>query len=158
MNLKVKIIAGFRKDQEYSIDADEAHKAYFLFLHPEARGIFSNGHAMIGSDIKEIVPDYNGTMGWNPTHVLDTDDWNEIRELGVERRIRNLMAIGKEVATLGNPADISTPLRQLVTTKYPQLMQKNEAKRSGGTASISQLLDKNTLRSQEAEIDQNTQR
>lgn len=143
MNLKIKIITGFRRDQEYSIDADEAHKAYFLFLHPEARGIFKNGHAMIGSDIKEIVPDYQGTMGWNPSHVLDTDDWNQLRSLGVERRIRNLLAAAKEIAAIGNPADVNTPLRELVSTKYPQLAAKNDAKRTRGTASVAQLLDKN---------------
>ena len=141
MNIKVKIITGFRRDQEYSIDGDEAHKAYFLFLHPEARGIFNNGHAMIGSDIKEIVPDYQGTMGWNPTHVLETDDWNELRALGVERRIRNILAVAKEIAALGNPADVNTPLRELVATKYPQLAQKNDTKRIGGTSSAGQLLD-----------------
>lgn len=121
MNLKVKIITGFRRDQEYSIDGNEAHKAYFLFLHPEARGIFSDGHAMVGSDIKEIVPDYQGTMGWNPTHILDNDDWNELREKGIEQKIRNLLSAAKEIAALGNPQDVNIPLRQLIAEKYQQL-------------------------------------
>lgn len=139
MKLKVKIIAGFRKDQEYSVDGDEAHKAYFLFLHPEARGIFSNGHAMIGSDIKEIVPDYQCTMGWNPTHVLGDDDYNELRQNGIEQRIRNLLSIAKEIAAKGDVQDINIPLTQLVATKYPQLAQKDQ-NRIGGTKSIKELL------------------
>ena len=42
-DLKIKIITGFRKDQYYTIDAEEAHKAYYLFLNPEERGVFNNG-------------------------------------------------------------------------------------------------------------------
>ena len=58
MNPKIKLIVGFRRDQEHSIDADEAHKAYYLFLNPEKRGVFKSGLAIVGADIKEIVPDY----------------------------------------------------------------------------------------------------
>lgn len=124
MNLKLKIIAGFRKDQEYSIEADEAHKAYFLFLHPEARGIFRNGIAMVGSDIHRIEPDYHGSMGWNTTHQLDSDDWNDIRSRGLEVKIQNLLAAGKEIASLGSPEDINIPLSELLKTKYVALTGK----------------------------------
>jgi hypothetical protein len=118
--MKIKLICGFRRDQEHSIDADEAHKAYYLFLHPESRGIFNNGLALIGSDIREIVPDYQGTMGWNHTHILDSDDWNEIRKEGVDRKINNMLSSGKEIARLMEPSDMNQTLTKLLETKYVQ--------------------------------------
>ena len=113
MQYKAKLIVGFRRDQEHTIDADEAHKAYFLFLNPEHRGVFSNGLAIKGDQIQEIVPDYNATMGWNPIHQLDTDDWSELRAKGIEKRIRDMLAYAKEVAQRGDEKVLSTPLTQL---------------------------------------------
>lgn len=100
MHCKIKIITGYRRDQEHSIDANEAHKAYYLFEHPLERGTFSSGLAIIGSEIREIVPDYQGTMGWNPTHVLDADDWNELHQKGIPARIKNISPSGR--ASLGS--------------------------------------------------------
>ena len=99
---KIKIISGFRRDQEISIDASEAHKAYYLFYNPDERACFSDGTCLIGSDVRAIKPDYNGTMGWNPTYVLGDDDWNEIRDKGVDRKMRKVLSLGKEVAWVGN--------------------------------------------------------
>lgn len=110
MTLKVKIICGFRKDQEYSVSADEAHKAYYLFLHPSERGVFNDGLAIIGSQIQEIVPDYQGTMGWNPTHMLDNDDWNELRSSGVEKKLRDVLSLAKQVSQRGIPSELNKPL------------------------------------------------
>ena len=96
--MKIKIICGYRKDQEYSIPAEEAHKAYFLFAHPNKSAIFSNGLAIKGSQIQTIKPDYVGSMGWNDTHTLDSYDMNEIRTLGVDRKLRNMMSFAKQIA------------------------------------------------------------
>ncbi len=112
--MKIKIITGFRKDQEHSIDISEAHKAYYLFLHPEVRSIFSDGLAIKGSDIQSIVPDYQATMGWNTTHVLGDDDMAEIKKLGVDRKIRDMMARAKEVAMICKPQDLNQSLEALV--------------------------------------------
>ena len=97
-NLKIKIITGFRKEQHHTIDAEEAHKAYYLFLHPDERGIFKNGVALIGADIRSIEPDYHATMGWNPPHTLDGDDWNEIRSAGVDRKLREAIQSAQQIA------------------------------------------------------------
>lgn len=113
MNLKIKLIVGFRRDQEHSIDASEAHKAYYLFLHPEQRGIFNNGLAIKGDQIQEILPDYHGTMGWYSTHVLDSDDMAEIRQKGVDTKIRDLLALGKDIAQRGDVSALNTPLTLL---------------------------------------------
>lgn len=100
MKLKVKIITGFRDDQYYIIPSEEAHKAYFLFNNPEARTVFSNGVALIGKNIQGIEPAWNETMGWNPTHRLDGDDWNEIRLQGVEKELRYELEDAKKAALM----------------------------------------------------------
>jgi len=99
-NLKIKIVTGFRDDQFMIINAEEAHKAYYLFLHPEERAIFSNGVALIGKNINEIVPAWNETMGWNPTHKLDGYDWEEIRSKGIDRKLTNILSEAKQVSYL----------------------------------------------------------
>ena len=140
MNYKVKLIVGFRRDQEHSIDANEAHKAYYLFLHPESRGVFSNGLAIKGSQIEEIVPDYSGSMGWNPTHVMDNDDWNEIRDKGVDRKLMGLISAAKDIAQLGDQKDLNTPLAELIEKKYPQLERPATERREGKPTSMKELL------------------
>jgi hypothetical protein len=96
--LKVKIITGFRADQHYTIDADEAHKAYYLFRNPEERGVFNNGVALIGKNIQGIEPDFHAMMGWNPTHFLDSNDYNELRGKGIDVEIRDTLANAKLLA------------------------------------------------------------
>ena len=102
---KIKIISGFRRDQEISIDASEAHKAYYLFFNPEKSACFNNGVCLVGADVRAIKPDYNGTMGWNPTYVLTNDDWNELRNNGVERKMKKVLSLGKEVGGWGGLLD-----------------------------------------------------
>lgn len=100
MKYYIKVITGFREDQHFTLPAEEAHKAYWLFSHPEERGIFSNGVALIGKNIQGIEPDFRATMGWNQTHELDSDDFNEMRKLGVDRKVRSFLEKGKETAYL----------------------------------------------------------
>lgn len=114
MSYKVKLIVGYRRDQEHTIDADEAHKAYYLFLNPDTRTVFSNGLAIKGDQIQEIVPDYHGSMGWNPTHQLDSDDWNEIHRLGVHRKITHMLSIASQIAQTATAEEINTPLTELI--------------------------------------------
>jgi hypothetical protein len=111
-NLKIKIITGFRQEQYLVIEAEEAHKAYYLFLHPEERGVFSNGLALVGKNIQEIQPAYNETMGWNPSHQLDDDDWNDLRSKGIDSKLRDLLAEAKQIAYLAekNPSILNKPL------------------------------------------------
>ena len=99
-NLKIKVITGFREDQYYVIDGNEAHKAYYLFMHPEERGVFKNGVAVVGKNIQGVEPAWNETMGWNPTHELDDDDWNEIHKKGIQSKIRELLKEAKRVMPL----------------------------------------------------------
>lgn len=74
--------------------------------------------------IGDIIPDYNASMGWNPTHQLGDDDWNDIRSKGVDRRLRELSQATKEKIDylieskqehlIGKNADISLPEKQKV--------------------------------------------
>lgn len=112
--MKIKLIVGFRRDQEHSIDAEEAHKAYYLFLNPEERGVFKNGLAIIGSQIQEIVPDYQGSMGWNSTHILDNDDWNEIRAKGVDSKLRDILFKAKQIGTAPEIGQLDMPMSELM--------------------------------------------
>lgn len=112
---KISIVTGFRPDQQITIDASEAHKAYYLFLHPDERGVFSNGVALIGRDIRQILPDFNTTMGWNPQHRLTEDDWALLRRRGVETRMNAILELAKEVGKRGDPAYMQ---RKLSDVRY----------------------------------------
>lgn len=114
--MKIKLILGFRKDQEHSVDIEEAHKAYYLFLNPEKRGVFSNGLAIRGDQIQEIVPDYNGTMGWNPSHILDNDDWNELRSKGIASKMVTMLAEAKKLSMKLNPNEMNIKLSSFLTS------------------------------------------
>lgn len=109
----LKVVCGFRKEQEFTINANEAHKAYYLFNNPEKRGTFDNGLAIKGSDISRIIPDYCTTMGWNTTHTLTDDDFNELRKNGVMQKLQVIMSSAKEIARIGNPEDLAKPLIEL---------------------------------------------
>ena len=100
MKYYIKVITGFRDDQVISIPMQEAHKAYYLFKHPTERGVFENGLALIGSQIQQILPDYQKTMGWNPTHKLSDDDWLELRANGVEEKMKVLLEKASDVSLL----------------------------------------------------------
>lgn len=111
---KLKIVCGFRKEQEFTINANEAHKAYYLFNNPEKRGTFNNGLAIKGSDIQRIEPDYNATMGWNHTYQLTNDDWNELHTTGVSGKLQGIMSTAKEIARFNNETLLTTPLIDLI--------------------------------------------
>jgi hypothetical protein len=70
----VKIITGFRDDQFKLIPAEEAHKAYYLFTHPNERTVFSNGVMLVGSEIRDVQPDINGLMGWKENYHPTAED------------------------------------------------------------------------------------
>lgn len=115
--LKVKIITGFREDQHYTIPAYEAYKAYYLFLNPQKRGIFSNGVAIVGQNIQGIEPDYISSMGWNPSHKLSPDDWNEIRASGIDKQLRDALSKAKEIASTGDIQSLESVKNNILSIK-----------------------------------------
>ncbi len=128
--MKIKLITGFRKDQAFSIDAEEAHKAYYLFFNPEARTVFKDGLAIKGSDIDRIEPDYQGSMGWNSNHILVQEDMNEIRSEGMDRALQRVMSTASDIAKLGDEKDLQLSLSEAVQ-KYPQLGSGSESRGAG---------------------------
>lgn len=122
---QIKIVCGYRKDQEFTINANEAHKAYYLFNNPDKRGVFNNGLAIRGSDIKRIEADYNATMGWNHTYQLSNDDWTELNNNGIADKLRDVLYIAKEVSKTAQPKDLATPMIDVVAEKYPHLSMKD---------------------------------
>lgn len=112
MKLKIKVITGYRDDQYFTIDAEEAHKAYYLFLNPSERGVFSDGNAVRGQDIMRIEPDYHATMGWNKGYKLGPYDWEDIRSKGVDDNLRDVMSDAKRIVALDNPKMIQLPLSE----------------------------------------------
>ena len=123
-NLKIKVITGYRDDQQYTIEANEAHKAYYLFLNPEARTVFSNGVALIGKNIQGIEPDYHATMGWNKSHQLDGDDWHEINSSGIGDKMQKLLTVARNVAQVAM-SDVSLLNKPLIEAKN-SLPEKNQ--------------------------------
>lgn len=142
---KIKIICGFRQDQEYTIDANEAHKAYYLFNHPEARGTFDNGLALKGSDIQRIVPDYHATLGLNPSHKLTGDDWNEIHASGVMGKLEMITRVATEVGKVATPEDLQTPLLTLHRGKYDGIAAPREQKKLGTSRSVGEVMATNEV-------------
>lgn len=76
----------------------EAHKAFYLFLNPEARVIFEDGSTVIGKNIKLIEPAWNEIMGWHPTHKLTGDDWGDINRLGIKQKMQEVTTKARDVA------------------------------------------------------------
>lgn len=100
MKYFLKIVCGYDDDRHYTIPAQEAHKAYYLFNHPEKRGTFADGISLIGKEIRIIQPDYHTTMGWNKTHELDDYDWNYLNGKEVVEKMKEIMGNAKEVAAM----------------------------------------------------------
>lgn len=125
-NFIVRITTGFSENQQFNIGIEEAHKAYFLFRNPEKRGVFDNGIALIGRDIRTIQPDWHASMGWNPTHKLDDDDWNEINAK-VKDELKTLMEKANDVSYLieGNPALMATTLSEAIKLLPDKSYQNN---------------------------------
>lgn len=122
-DLKIKIITGFSEDQKYTIPMEEAHKAYYLFLNPEKRGIFSNGLALIGKNIQAIQPDWNASMGWNPSHRIDSDDWNEIN-IKMKSKMDGIMEQARSISEgiIANPKLMGMSLSELLDGKIKLLL------------------------------------
>lgn len=133
----IKIKTGYQADQFVSIPDEEAHIAYYLFAHQDARAIFTNGVALRGQDIVRIEPDLHQAFGWNPTHKLDNDDWNQVRSSDVYRTLDRRMRIAKEVAARMSPKDMRVPCS--VLAKQHNLLKLQSRTYTGGK-SVGELL------------------
>lgn len=95
MELKYSIVYGFNSEQQITIGADELEKAYGLFLMG-GRAVFKSGDAIDAKYIRAIRPDFQSTMGWSKDHALKSDDYNELSDSGVDKKLRLTQAKVKE--------------------------------------------------------------
>ncbi len=100
-----------------SIDETELEKAIGAFKLGTPV-LFNNG-AM--EKIDSIIPDYNRSMGWNPSYKLEDDDWNDLRNSGTEKKLKAcyeltvnkieyLIETGRK-DLIGKNADIALPAK-----------------------------------------------
>jgi hypothetical protein len=132
--IKIKLITGFRKDQEVTIDADEAHKAYYAFFNPETRVVFKDGTALIGADIRRIVPDYSITMGWGRGYTPDFYDYAELKNIGIDVKIKDILNEAKQIALSGDQELCALPLNEAVQKLSGRVLLLDETTNDTGRA------------------------
>lgn len=75
-----------------SIDETDLERALAAFKYGTAV-MFDDGAV---EKVESIIPDQNRSMGWNPSHKLDDDDWNDIRSKGIDRKLRDAISEARE--------------------------------------------------------------
>jgi hypothetical protein len=63
--------------------------------------------------VEAVIPDYSRTMGWNPSHKLNDDDWNEMRKVGIEKKVQKYIA------------DVKEKIEYLIATNQRNLIGQN---------------------------------
>lgn len=89
-----KVIKGFRSDEFIPIDETELDKA--IYAHMTGKVVAFNNGSINGSSINSVMPDWHKAMGWNYAHVMEVEDWDEIRSKGVERKYQGAIGESKE--------------------------------------------------------------
>ena len=135
--MKVKILTN-DFNISFTVEAKESHKAYYLFNNPEKRGTFTNGVAILGKDIKSIVPDFNTTMDWNPSYKMSDDDWNEIRKKGLDKKAQFIL---EKAAIVAKMAEENPALLQMALSKAIVLLPENK-NQNAISDSIERIADK----------------
>lgn len=91
---KIRIGYGKEDDRYISIGEGELESALHCFI-TDSKGVFKNGVCR-GSDIISITEDWHKEMGWNETHVIIDDDWNELKAKGITGKYTGVLAQAKE--------------------------------------------------------------
>lgn len=89
-----KVKLGYGKSEYISVGERDAEVAMYAFLNPTARVVLS-GKPVRGQDIITIEEDWHREMGWNPTHQLQGEDWNELKSKGVTEKYAGAMEVIK---------------------------------------------------------------
>lgn len=106
-----KLIYGFDAENYIEIDETELEKAYYCFLLKKD-AVYSSG-AIRGARIEKIQPDYHRIMGWNRGYKLETLDYEELAQKGIDRTCQNMLLKTKE------------KVNYLIETKQEHLIGKN---------------------------------
>lgn len=107
-----KALTGFGDEREVYFGPEDLERVQYAALR-EKRVLLSNGQFVDGKYIQQISPDYKRTMGWNYTHEIDSNDLNEIRSKGIDRRMQLALSHTKE------------RVHYLIETKQEHLIGKN---------------------------------
>jgi hypothetical protein len=89
-----KVIKGFRTDEFIPIDETELDKA--IYAHLTGKVVSFNNGSINGDAINSVMPDWHRAMGWNYGHIMQTDDWDEIRSKGIENKYAGAIGESKE--------------------------------------------------------------
>lgn len=90
-----KVFRGFDQNDYIPIDETELVKA--VYAHMTGKPVALQNGSINGTHISAIMPDWNRTMGWNPTHKLGDDDWNDIKYKEVDKLYLGAIADAKSV-------------------------------------------------------------
>ena len=97
-------------NNHFTIGEDELEKAVYSFITGKPV-VFKSGAAI--RHVDSILPDYHAAMGWNEGYKLGALDHEELRQKGVEMRLR-----GKYEA-------ITTRVQYLIENRQENLIGKN---------------------------------
>lgn len=127
--MKIKIITGYN-GEHVLVPAEEAHRAYHLFLNPTERGIFSNKVTLRGQDIMRIEADFHSAMGWNEGYKMLPEDYAVVRALGIERKTQEILKLAQEAAKsqelLMLPLNIPQNLLLIEAPKKQEVVEENK--------------------------------
>ncbi len=93
MKYYYKLITGFAPEDYIQIEESELDKANYCFL--EKKDTVYSGGAVRGSLINSIKPDFHRIMGWNRGHKLDSFDYEELSDKGIDRECNNRIGESK---------------------------------------------------------------
>lgn len=126
-----KIYHGFNVEDYIEINEEELEKAYYCFLK-KLDSVFSGG-AVRGARIESIKPDFHRIMGWNRGYKLVEDDFAQIRQKGIDVKLRN------------QQNETERKVKYLIATKQEDLIGKGfkiPELKSGNSEEVKKLSDK----------------
>ena len=88
------IKTGYGENEFIKIDESELDTALYAFMS-DSKGVFKNG-VVRGKDIIAIREDWHREMGWNYTHVMEVEDWAELRDRGVSGKYAGAIQEAKD--------------------------------------------------------------
>lgn len=109
-----KIITGYNEQQFFRIEADELHKAYFVFMNENSRTIFKNGRTLLHRELLKIEPDVNYVMGWLPDYKLSGEDFKIIEENTICKKMEYDTRLARDVAyKITSPQQLNMPMYEV---------------------------------------------
>lgn len=133
-----KIIRGYNLEDYIEIDHTELEKALYCFL--EKKDAVYSGGAVRGREIIAIQPDYHRQMGWNRGYKLERNDFEELADKGLDKKLHHLIAATKEKVLYLVGAGKTDLIGKNV--EIPGFAARKPEIRSGGMKSIGDILPK----------------